>query len=153
MPGVKELLGHAAGSVDASAERCLALLREVDAYPAWYPEVVREVVVIERAADGVPSVVRTTLRVSVARFTQDVHVLMRVSTDQSGVTLTRVPHEPSDQEEFVVGWEVAGGAPAQVTVTLSARLDVPRLLPLGGLGDSIAAGFLAAASAALAAPS
>jgi hypothetical protein len=64
------------------------------------------------------------------------------------VTLTRLPNEPSDSEEFVVTWRfdrVKDCDRTKIHVQLDANLDVPRLVPLGGLGDAVAEGFVAAA--------
>ncbi len=144
---LKELSGNASIALSVSPQRMLELLRAVDAYPAWFGERIREVTVVEHGADGLPSVVRATLRVEVGPFAQDVHAMLRVSSDQRGVTLTRVQHEPDDPEELVVSWAVA---PSSLSVELSARLDVPRLLPLGGVGESIARDFVQAAARAVA---
>src|ERR1022692_2749591 len=76
---MKELRGTATALVPAPLTQCLALVEAVDRYPAWYPDVVRTVEVLER----------------------------------------------------------------------DANLDVPRFLPLGGVGDSVAQGFISAASAKL----
>jgi hypothetical protein len=65
------------------------------------------------------------------------------------VTLTRLPNEPADPEEFEVRWRLAPPGPAtdgtRIDIELAAKLDVPRLMPVGGVGAAIAEGFLAAA--------
>ena len=51
---MKELRGQATGTVSVTPERCFAVLLAVDRYPRAYPEVIREVEVIDRHADGSP---------------------------------------------------------------------------------------------------
>ena len=147
---VKELHGSAGGLVAASVEDCVALLRAVEDYPRWHPALVREVEVVDRDEEGCPSVARATLHVSVGPFAQDFHLLLRISADESTVTLTRIAHEPSDAEALAVRWRVQAGPPAHVTVELDAKLDVPRLLPVGGAGDAMARDFVASAATKLA---
>ena len=60
---MKRLQGSAASTVAAPIEACFELLEAVDGYPTWYPEVVREVEVIERGDGGRASKARTTLHV------------------------------------------------------------------------------------------
>jgi hypothetical protein len=45
-----------------------------------------------------------------------------------------------------VNWFVAGGPSTSIRLDLAANLDVPRFLPLGGIGDAMAAGFVTAAT-------
>jgi hypothetical protein len=63
--------------------------------------------------------------------------------------LSRIPHEPIDKERFDVTWRVDGGQATQIRLDLLANLDVPRLVPLGGVGDSMAQGLVSAATRAL----
>ena len=51
---MKDLRGQATGTVSADAEHCFAVLLAVDGYPTAYPEVIRQVEVLERARDGSP---------------------------------------------------------------------------------------------------
>ena len=48
-----------------------------------------------------------------------------------------------------MNWRVSGAGPTQIRLDLAANLDVPRFLPLGDVGDSMAAGFVSAATRAL----
>jgi hypothetical protein len=74
-----------------------------------------------------------------------------VKVDAGGtVALSRVPHQGSDKERFDVTWKVGGGQSTRIELQLAANLDVPRLVPLGGVGDSMAADLLSAATRALA---
>ncbi len=148
---MKELTGTATGTTPASPEACVAFLAHAERYPSWYPEVVKSVEVLERDASGQPSKVRTKLHVQHGPITHDFDVTMAVDVEpqQGTVKLHRIPHEPSDAERFEVSWAVDGGAPTRIRLDLAANLDVPRFLPLGSVGDSIAAGFVSAATRAL----
>ena len=151
---MKELTGSAAATTDATPEQALALLEEIDRYPSWHPEVVKEAEVLERDAQGHPATARCKLRVEHGPLRRDFNLLMRVKIDPSGmIDLSRIPHEPSDPERFEVTWRVDRGNPStRIRLDLEAKLSVPRLVPLGGVGDSLAASFLSAATRALATP-
>jgi ribosome-associated toxin RatA of RatAB toxin-antitoxin module len=149
---VKELTGTATAAVAAPPEQCLALLAAVDRYPTWYPEVVRAVDVLERDASGRPSRVRAKLHLAQGPLAKDFDLEMAVTVQPpSTVQLARVPHEASDEERFEVTWYVDAPAHAQIRVELRANLSVPRFLPLGGIGNAVADGFVNAAARTLAA--
>jgi hypothetical protein len=148
---VKELQGTASTRVKAPVARCLELLSDVERYPAWYPEVVRRVEVVERGDHGTATRARTTLHVSQGPFNRDIDLLLAVQTEPAGtVELTRIPHDSGDREQFSVTWHVreADGA-AEIDLALDANLSVPRLVPLGGIGNGVARGFVDAAARAL----
>ena len=147
---MKELTGTASATTPASPEACLALLAAVDRYPSWHPDVVKSVDVLERDDQGQPTQARTKLHVQHGPITRDFDLTMAVAVDPAGtVKLSRIPHHRSDGEKFEVNWRVTGGQPTQIGLDLVAGLDVPRFLPLGGVGDSIAEGFVSAATRAL----
>jgi hypothetical protein len=148
---VKELHGSATESTPAPLETCLRFLQAVDAYPSWYPEVVREVSVIERDEQGLPARARATLHVARGPLVRDFHLVLAVRTQPPAtVRLTRLANEPSDQEEFEITWRLReGGRRTRLDLDLAANLSVPRLLPLGGIGDAMAQGFVEAATRAL----
>jgi Polyketide cyclase / dehydrase and lipid transport len=144
---VKELDGVASAPVRASVQECVELFRAVDRYPDWYGEVVRDVAVLERDAEELPSRARATLHVSAGPLVRDLQLVLAITaTAPARVRLARIPHEPSDAERFEVVWSVVEGPPTQVRLELSATLSVPRLVPLGGIGDAMARGFAAAAA-------
>jgi ribosome-associated toxin RatA of RatAB toxin-antitoxin module len=149
---VKELTGTASETTPTSPEACLALLAAVDRYPDWYPEVVKSVEVLARDISDQPTMARTKLHVEYGPITRDFDLTMSVVVDpeKGQVELHRIPHEPSDGEKFEVNWTVVAGAPTRISVDLAANLDVPRFLPLGAIGDAMAAGFVNAATKALA---
>jgi Polyketide cyclase / dehydrase and lipid transport len=138
---MKELHGTASSAVTAGAQESFELLRTVEDYPRWYPEVVREAQMLD--ADRA----RAKLHVAYGPLVRDFDLTLAITSEEPHtIRLTRVPHDMSDPEEFEVAWTVADGA---ITVTLDARLSVPRLLPVGGIGESMARGFVEAAARAL----
>jgi hypothetical protein len=144
---VKELRGRASVTFPAPAPAALALLLDAEGYQRWYPEGVRSVRALERDAAGAPRRVAAVLHVSQGPLQRDLALTLRVEQpDERTVLLVREPHGPSDRERFTVTWLVADGG---LSLSLEALLDVPRLLPLGGVGDSLARGFAAAAARAL----
>jgi hypothetical protein len=124
----------------------MSLLEAVDQYPSWHPQVVKSVEVLERNDHGRPTRARARLHVEHGPLTRDFNLLMDVQVDPAGtVKLTRIPHQGTDPEKFDVIWRVAGAGPTQVRLDLAANLSVPRFLPLGDVGESLAAGFVNAA--------
>jgi ribosome-associated toxin RatA of RatAB toxin-antitoxin module len=144
---MKDLHGAASQRVPASLAQCLALVQAVDEYPQWYPDVVRSVEVLERGTDGMPSRVQTTLHVSVGPVTKDFDLPMAVTHTPPGtVTLAKV----GGNARFDVVWHLSEGQNTLIELELDASVDVPRFLPLGDVGSSVAQGFVSAASAELA---
>jgi ribosome-associated toxin RatA of RatAB toxin-antitoxin module len=152
---VKQLTGSAAGSTSAPPERTFALLEDIDRYSVWHPEVVKEAEVLERDAQGHPTKAHCKLHVERGPMTRDFNLTMAVSVDPGRtVALKRIPHEPTDQERFEVTWTVAGGNPStRIKLDLLADLNVPRMVPLGGVGDGLAQGLVSAATRELGASS
>jgi ribosome-associated toxin RatA of RatAB toxin-antitoxin module len=143
---MKDLTGSASSTIDAAPEACFELVSAVDRYPDWNPEMVRRAEVFARDAEGRPAAVRTTVHVAAGPLTRDFDLQMAV-TRQEGreVRLARFKHESSDPERFEVVWRVGPGQPTRLELELAATLDVPRLVPVGGVGDRIAQGFIEAA--------
>src|ERR1700742_4649564 len=142
---MKELHGSASSSVDAPPAKCLALLEAVDKYPEWHPEVVQEVEVLA-SNDGHPTRVRAKLHLARGPLVKDFNLVMSVATDgRRQVKLTKVHDAHSGPEVFEVTWLVEDTGPTLIRLDLSASLDVPRFLPVGGVGDGVAEGFVAAA--------
>ena len=144
-----QLRGTATDVVNAPLTECFAFVQAVDRYPNWHPDVVREVEVLERDADGRPSRVRTKLHVARGPLVKDFDLVMAVIAEPPGsLKLARVADQPSDQT-FDVAWRLSEAGSTRLSLDLSANLNVPRFLPLGGIGDSMAAGFVQAAKDAL----
>ncbi len=147
---MKELTGSASATTAASPADAVALLEAIDGYPRWTPDVVKAAEVLERDFDGHPTRARAKLHVERGPLTRDFDLLFDVKVDPGGtVALTRVPHEGSDTERFDVTWRVGGGQGTRIELHLAANLDVPRFIPLGGVGDSMAAELVNAARRAL----
>jgi hypothetical protein len=139
---LKDLHGSASTPVSAPPERCIALLAAVDRYPTWYPEVIREVDVLERGDDGLPRRARTTVHLAVGPLAENFHFEVAVDVKPPLVVISRLPGGGPDPEQLEVRWHVRRG---NLDVEVTARLNVPRLLPVGGAGDSVAHGFAEAA--------
>lgn len=145
---MKELRGEASATVSVAKDECIRFLAAVDAYPHWYPETVREVQVLERDSDGNPARVRAKLHIARGPLVKDFDLSGVVRVDPAGtVTLDRIAHDQDDRERFTVTWHF--DEESRLGVELDANLSVPRMMPLGGLADAIATGFLQAAVDAL----
>ena len=147
---MKELKGSASAGVTAPIEDCFALLIDVERYPVWYPEAVRGVEVAQRGPHGDPSMVRAILHAAIGPVAREFHLLLAVESMRPAlVSLVRVPHGPRDAERFAVAWHLEQAAGTRIRVELAANLSVPRLLPVGGVGDAMASGFVRAAAKAV----
>jgi ribosome-associated toxin RatA of RatAB toxin-antitoxin module len=143
---MKELHGSAYSAVGAAPAKCVALLEAVDRYPEWHPDVVQEVEVLARNDAGHPTRVRAKLHVARGPLVKDFNLVMSVASDGTRqVRLTKVQDAHSGPEVFEVTWLVEDTGPTLIRLDLSASLDVPRFLPVGGVGDGLAEGFVAAA--------
>jgi len=143
---MKELRGSATAAVTASPDECVAFFLAVDRYPGWHPDVVRKVEVLERDADGTPTRAHGMLHVAVGPLVKDFDLILAVTREGlQSVKLARIPHGPGDHERFEVTWHVG----TQIRLELFADLSVPRFVPLGGVGDSMAQGFVSSAARAL----
>jgi hypothetical protein len=129
----------------------MVLLEAIGGYPIWDPEVVKEAEVLERDAQGHPTKARCKLHVERGPMTRDFNLVMAVTVELAGtIKLSRIPHEASDGERFDVTWRVKGGQSTLIRLDLLADLNVPRFLPLGGVGDDLAQDMVRAATRALA---
>ena len=144
---MKQLRGAAESEVAASPEQCFSLLADVESYGRWHPDTVREVQVLERDADGLPGKVAATIHAEAGPLARDLHLTLAVALERPrAIRLTRIPHEPTDPERFEVKWTLSDGQPTRIQLELEAVLELPRLVPLGTIGDSLASGFVAAAA-------
>jgi ribosome-associated toxin RatA of RatAB toxin-antitoxin module len=144
---VKDLTGSATAITRASRDQAMALLEDIDRYPSWDPELVNQAEVLERDAQGHPTKAHTKLHVAHGPLTKDFDLVMAVEVDPAGtIRMNRIPHGPGDQERFDVTWRVEGGSSTQIRLDLSADLSVPRFVPLGGVGDSLAQELVSAAT-------
>lgn len=149
---MKEIRGQASEVVGASLDDCLALVAAVDGYPVWCPDIVRNVHVLDRGADGRPDRARMTMHVARGPFVKEFDLFLAIVVEPPGtVRLTRVADRPSDQE-FNATWTLVSAQSTRIALSLDAKFQVPRYVPTGGAGDAIAREFVAAARRALAAP-
>lgn len=143
---MKHLEGSAEAVVDVPIEDCLALLAALDDYPGWYPDVVSDVQVLERGDDGLPLRAETKLHLSYGPISRDLDLLLAVKVHRPGlVQLTHVPRGQSSGTSFDATWRLEDHAGTHLELELDATMPVPRLVPLGGVGDAFAAGFMQAA--------
>ena len=146
---MRDLHGTASEVVSASPEDCTALLAAIDGYPEWYPGGVREVEVLKRNAAGQATRALTVLHVDVAGFNRDFHLTMAVKVGRGRVALNKIKADDEDPP-FDVVWQVKEEDDgALISLDLDTALPLPRLMPLGGVGNSIARAFVSAASKAL----
>jgi hypothetical protein len=147
---MRELTGTATSAVATRREKCLSFLAAVDRYPDWYPDVVQQVDVLDRAPDGRPTRARPKLHVMAGPVTRDFDLVMAVQVQEPDtVKLTRVGDSGSEQR-FDVTWRLRDDGGTRIDLELYANINAPRFLPLGGIGDSIANGFVTAATGELA---
>lgn len=143
---MKHLHGAAKAEVDLPIEDCLAFLAALEAYPSWYPDVVKEVKVVEYGDEGLPPKAETKLHLSYGPVSRDLDLLLAVSVRSAGlVQLTHVPRGPSGGASFDAIWRLEDQEGTRLELELDATMPVPRLVPLGGVGDAFAAGFMQAA--------
>src|SRR5512142_1819976 len=103
---LKDLHGTATQTAPAPIGECLALLQAVDRYPDWYPDAVREVVVLERDGAGQPSRARANLHLSWGPVVKDFDLVLAIDVDAPGtVRLSRVSDRPS-ANTFDVIWRL-----------------------------------------------
>jgi hypothetical protein len=147
---MKHLQGAARAGVDVPLEQCLAFLAALEAYPDWYPDVVTVVKVLESGVDGLPLKAETKLHLSYGPVSRDLDLLLAVQVHRPGrVHLTHVSRGPSSGASFDATWRLEERAGTQLELELDATMPVPRFVPLGGVGDAFAAGFMQAAVAGL----
>ncbi len=126
------------------------MLAAIEAYPDWYPDGVREVETLERDGSGQPTKVRTRLHVEVAALSKDFNLTMSVGVEPQGrVALKKLKADASDPP-FDVIWRVSEHDGTMIEIELDTALPVPRFVPVGGVGDSIAKSFVSAAAEELA---
>ena len=143
---MKELHGTASAVVSAPLEKCVAMLAAIEAYPDWYPDGIREVETLERDESGQSTKVRTRLHVEVAGFSRDFNLTMSVAVEpEDRVALRKLKADSSDPP-FDVIWRVSDSDGTLIELELDTALPVPRFMPIGGVGDSIAKSFVSAAS-------
>lgn len=116
--------------MDVPIEDCFALLAALDAYPSWYPDVVREVEVLEYGDDELPLRAETRLHLAYGPVSRDLDLLLAVRVRRPGlVQLTHVPRGPSSGASFDATWRLEDHAGTRLELELDATMPVPRLVP------------------------
>ncbi len=113
-------------------------------YPSWYGEVVREVNVLESGEDGLPLRAETKLHLVRTGCQEPPSAPRRADVPLAGAAQTRAR---SGGERRVVRRHVQldDRAGTHLSLELDANMPVPQLVPLGGVGDAFASGFMQAA--------
>lgn len=146
---MREVNASATGAVAADAERCYALLADVERYPEWYPAGAKRVEVLDRDGDGRAESVDALLSLGQGPIRKDFEMKLGVTYEQERrVELSRLASDAKDGESITVTWTlVPQDAATQLTVAFTARLDLPPFLPINGIVEAVAQDFLAAAQA------
>jgi hypothetical protein len=143
---LKDLRGQAAETTAAPVADCFALLAAVDRYPLWYPEVVRDVEVLGRGNDGHPTAVRAKFHAAYGPLAHDFDLVLAVTLEEPvTVRVARV----GGSQRFELTWHLREDGRTHIELDLYARLRVPKVLPLDGVGNTTAAQFVAAAKSSL----
>jgi hypothetical protein len=136
--------------VDVPIEACLAFLAALEDYPSWYPDVVKGVNVVELGDGGLPRKAEIKLHLAYGPVSRDLELLLAVRLKKPGlVELTHVSRGQASGASFDATWRLTGDDSTRLELELDATMPVPRLVPLGGVGDSFADGFMRAAVAGL----
>lgn len=143
---MKHLHGAAQAGVAAPIEDCFAFLSALEAYPSWYEDVVREVKVVEDGEDGLPLRAETKLHLSYGPVSRDLDLLLAVTASRPGlVQLKHVSRGHSSGASFDAIWRLEDRDGTHLALDLDANMPIPRLIPVGGVGDAFADGFMRAA--------
>ncbi len=147
---MKELHGRAVSVVAVPVQECFDLLAAADRYPSWL-DAVREVEVLEREQGGRPARVWAKLHVAQSPIKQDFELALQVRTEgHQTVRLTRLGQDASDRDQLELRWSLQGDGDTRIEFEFEATVSfLPRLLPLGGIGDRIATHVLRSATATL----
>lgn len=152
---MREIDATAQGETPTPIERCFERLVDIEGYPSWYPAGVKRAEQLERGPNGQLTKVAATLSLAQGPIQRDFSLEFAVTTERPRlIELRRLPHGAGGGADLVViTWRLRELAAdrTELAVEFDAELDVPRFLPLGGIADSIAGGFLAAAIASFAA--
>lgn len=143
---MKHLHGTAQSTVAVPIEDCFDFLAALEAYPSWYEEVVTEVTVVQDGEDGLPLRAETRLHLAYGPVSRDLDLLLAVKAQRPGlVHLTHVSRGSSSGASFDATWRLQADAGTRLDLELDANMPIPRLVPVGGVGDVFAAGFMKAA--------
>jgi ribosome-associated toxin RatA of RatAB toxin-antitoxin module len=149
---MRDISATATGVATEPIDSVFSRLRDVEHYPDWYPDGAKRVEVLERDVDGLPLRVDAVLAAIAGPLRKSFDVRLAVQTERpTSVALVRIADDRGDHEALTISWTLRELASDQteVTVEMTARLDVPPFLPVGPVAQEAAGGFLAAALADL----
>ena len=110
---------------------------------------------LSRDAQGRAERVHSRLRASIGPLDRDFEIMLTIRDEgPADVVLDRLPHEPRDGEALSMRWTLSpapgAGRGTLLRLALTAKLDVPRMLPLPrGVANDLARKFVEAAAARL----
>jgi ribosome-associated toxin RatA of RatAB toxin-antitoxin module len=149
---MKHLDGHASAVVRATPSTCFALLSDVERYPSWSGEFIREVLSVERDGDGRAQRAHVLVHVAQSPFAKDYGFDVAVRAElPHAVYLSRLPSNSSDRERLSLSWSLAEvqveGHGTRIELELLASVSfLPEFLPLPGVGDLVAGTLLGLAT-------
>jgi len=149
---MKEITATATGTAHAPIERCYEHLLDVEHYPDWYPDGAKSVEVLERGDDGKATKVDAVLAAVAGPLRKSFDVRLAVEPVRPTlVALARQPDDRGDHEALTITWLLTpvSEQETEITVEMSARIDVPMFLPVDPIAREVANGFLQAALASL----
>jgi hypothetical protein len=137
---MKSFDGSATSAVPVGPDESFALLAAVGDYPSWNTELVRRADVLERDADGRPTLVQMRIHVAESPFGKDFDLPLAVCYEPlRSVSLTRMSAGSSDRTELSVRWDLVPADGTRIELTFHAATPlVPSFLPLPNVGDQIA---------------
>jgi len=151
---MKSFDGRATTAVPSGPDECFALVAAVGDYPSWNPDLVRCADVLERDAEGRPTLVRMQIHVAESPFGKDFDLPLAVRYQPlSSVSLTRMTTGSSDRTELSLRWELAPAGGTRIDLAFHAATPlVPSFLPLPNVGDQFAQRLIDGATRALSSP-
>ena len=121
----------------------------MDGYPTWFPEMVRDVEVLQRDAADQPTGARTTLHVARGPLVHDFDLVMAIAVEPPGtVKLSKVTSDRSPSR-FDVTWSLKPQRARESSWTSPRRSPSPSWFR-AATRNAIVNKFVAAASRALA---
>jgi ribosome-associated toxin RatA of RatAB toxin-antitoxin module len=150
---MRDVVATATGTAELPIKQCYVMLRDVERYPDWYPDGAKRVTVLQRddeqratEVDAVLAAVAGPLRKNF-----DVRLLLELE-EPSSIRLVRVADGRGDHEALTIAWTLRSlsESSTEISVEMSAHLELPPFLPIDPIAREAANGFLQAALAALA---
>ena len=148
---MKDLNATASREAAAPIDTCFDRLADVEGYSRWHPAGVKRAEVVERDPAGTATKISTTFILQRLQRDFTLEMALRLERPQL-IELRRLPKKPGDPEHVILTWRLSerGADRTSIALDLNAKLDLPRFLPIGGVGETIARGFVDAAVASLA---